>query len=51
VHAHADQKAERLAEALTRISGMGPAYIMDISPVIGINSGPGSVAVSMMLET
>ncbi|MBN1333166.1 MAG: DegV family EDD domain-containing protein, partial [Synergistales bacterium] len=36
VHAHAEEKAERLAEALTRISGMGPAYLMDISPVIGI---------------
>ena len=50
VHAHDMDKAERLAESLTRISGMEPAYLMDISPVIGINSGPGSVAVSMILE-
>jgi len=50
VHARANDRAQRLAEELSRISGADPAYVMEISPVIGLNSGPGSVAVSMILE-
>lgn len=50
VHADAPEKAEKLAEELSRRSGLQPAYITEISPVIGIHSGPGSVAVSMIVE-
>ena len=49
-HADAQEKADRLAGELAEIAGTPPAYIMEISPVIGINSGPGSIAVSMILE-
>jgi len=50
VHANADQKALELAERLSDSCGKDPAYLMEISPVIGINSGPGSVAVSVIHE-
>lgn len=50
VHAGAPDKAEKLAGELTDRSGMAPAYVMEVSPVLGINSGPGTVAVSMILE-
>lgn len=50
VHADAREKAEHLAAELAEFAGGPPAYIMEISPVIGINSGPGSIAVSMILE-
>ncbi|MGC9372024.1 MAG: DegV family protein [Thermovirgaceae bacterium] len=50
VHAAAPEKAEKLAEELSSRSGLQPAYITEISPVIGIHSGPGSVAVSLILE-
>ncbi len=50
VHAHAREGAEDLAERLKEIIKQDPEYIMDISTVIGINSGPGSIAVSMILQ-
>ncbi len=50
VHAGAPEKARHFARELQSRSGMKPAYVMEISPVIGINSGPGSVGVSMILE-
>ncbi len=50
VHADAPEKGEKLVEELARRSGLQPAYITDISPVIGIHSGPGSVAVSLIVE-
>jgi hypothetical protein len=50
VHADAREKAEHLAAELAEFAGGPPAYIMEIAPVIGINSGPGSIAVSMILE-
>lgn len=50
VHAGAPERAEQFARELHSRSGMEPAYVMDISPVIGINAGPGSVGVSMILE-
>lgn len=50
VHANAPEKAAKLADDLIRRSGAQPAYITGISPLIGIHSGPGSVAVSLVLE-
>jgi fatty acid-binding protein DegV len=35
---------------MEKVFGKKPAYTMDISPVIGLNAGVGTVAVSFLLE-
>lgn len=45
VHAGAESEAAEFAEKLLELTGKRVEYIMEISPVIGINSGPGSLAV------
>lgn len=50
VHAHVPDAAAAWAEDLTVLLGEEPAYVMDISPVIGLNAGIGSVAVGLMIE-
>lgn len=45
VHAGAEAEAAEFAEKLFELTGKRVEYIMEISPVIGINSGPGSLAV------
>ncbi len=45
VHAGAEAEAAEFAEKLFGLTGKRVEYIMEISPVIGINSGPGSLAV------
>lgn len=45
VHAGAEKEANKLAHQLCVITGRETEYIAEISPVIGINSGPGSLAV------
>lgn len=50
VHADAPDKAEELASDLARICGADPEYLMEISPVIGINAGPDSVGFAMILN-
>jgi DegV family protein with EDD domain len=49
VHAGAAPRAEKLAGELRNLAGIEPAYVMEISPVIGINTGPGSIGVSLTL--
>lgn len=50
LHADAEETAGELAEELEGICGKAPEYTMEISPVIGINTGPGSAGFAMMLE-
>jgi DegV family protein with EDD domain len=50
VHAGAREKAGELAERLGGLLGMKPAYVMEISPVISANSGPGALSVVTMRE-
>jgi DegV family protein with EDD domain len=45
VHAGALEEAELMARELEEATGMKSEFIMEISPVIGLNSGPGSIAV------
>lgn len=51
VHAHAPEAARRWAGQLAERLGREPSYIMDISPVIGLNSGVGSLAVGVLTES
>ncbi len=51
LHADAEETAGELAAELEGICGKAPEYTMEISPVIGINTGPGSAGFAMILES
>ena len=46
VHANAEGRAREYAERFEKIIGKKPAYIMDISTIIAMNAGLGTVAIS-----
>ena len=50
VHAHSPASAEAAASGMRETVGRDPAYVMDISPVLGAHSGIGSVAVGILME-
>ena len=50
VHADAEARALQYAAALTAITGKTPAYIMPLSPVVGVHNGVGAVAVGVSYE-
>jgi uncharacterized protein len=50
LHAHNGEDALAYAAEAEKVFGQKPAYIMDISPVIGLHAGVGAVAVSFLLE-
>lgn len=50
LHAHNPEDAHAYALETETIFGKKPAFVMDISPVIGLNAGVGAVAVSFLLE-
>lgn len=50
VHAGEPEKAERLASRVRAMSGMEPRFIMEITPVVSLNSGPGALCVVTMGE-
>lgn len=50
VHARALEKAKELSLKLTESLGKAPAYITEISPIVGLNAGIGAVAVSFISQ-
>jgi DegV family protein with EDD domain len=50
VHAGAPEAARQLAARLRDITGMDPLYVMEISPVVSLNAGPGALSVVTMRE-
>ncbi|MDD8026696.1 MAG: DegV family protein [Acidobacteriota bacterium] len=50
VHAKNPERAEIYGAKLTGLLGRPPAYIMDVSPVIGVHCGVGAVAVALLME-
>ncbi len=50
LHAHNPEDAGAYALETEAIFGKKPAYVMEISPVIGLNAGVGAVAVSFLME-
>jgi DegV family protein with EDD domain len=50
LHAHDPQAAAWMAEKVAEVIGKPPDYTIDISPVVGLNAGPGAVAISFLLQ-
>jgi len=50
VHAHNPYRALHYAEELGPVLARKPAFIMDISPVIGVHNGVGVVGICLMFE-
>lgn len=50
VHLNALEEARQAAAEMEMRTGMPPAYVMEISPVLGTHSGPGSVAIGVLCE-
>ena len=50
VHAHNMPEALNYAADMEKIIGKPPAYIQDISPVIGVHAGWGTVAIGLLPE-
>jgi hypothetical protein len=50
LHAQNEEAASWYADKMQKLSGEVPTSIVNISPAIGINAGPGAVAVAVMQE-
>lgn len=50
VHARNRDRAEEYSLRLKERLGLDPAFIIDISPVIGVHNGIGAVGIAMMME-
>lgn len=50
VHAQNPGRAGEYAEKLAEIIGKEPAYIVEVSPVIGVHNGIGVVGIAFMFE-
>lgn len=50
LHAHNPEEAEKAEKKMIEISGKKPISVVDISPVIGMHAGIGTVAVSLLYE-
>lgn len=50
VHADAQDRAEDYAVKLQSITGKAPAYIMPLSPVVGVHNGTGTVGIGVSYE-
>jgi len=48
VHAQNRERAEMYAEKMKECIHQDPAYIVDISPVIGVHKGIGAVGIALM---
>jgi len=50
LHAHNLSGAQIYSEKMFRLTGKKPVSVVDISPVIGMNAGSGTIAVSLLFE-
>jgi uncharacterized protein len=50
MHAYNEKKAIWFASELERITNKKPVAILNISPVIGVHAGPGTIALAIMLD-
>ena len=50
LHANNDAIAQKYGERLHHLTGQAPIDVINISPVIGMNAGEGSVAVALQFE-
>lgn len=50
VHADAQERADKYATALTALTGKKPAYIMPLSPVVGVHNGIGAIGIGVSYD-
>ncbi len=50
VHAAAPERAAEYAERLSRLTGKKPAYITELTPVVGVHNGPGTVGIGVCYD-
>lgn len=50
VHALAEDRAQEYGRKLTKLIGKSPAYIMPLSPVVGVHNGIGAVGIGVMYD-
>ncbi len=50
VHAQNRGRADEYASRLTQIIGFPPAYVQEITPVIGVHAGPGTIGITVLFE-
>jgi uncharacterized protein len=50
VHADAEERALKYGEALTALTGKKPAYIIPLSPVVGVHNGVGTVGIGVSYD-
>lgn len=50
VHADAETRARMYARMLEKLTGRPPAYIMPLSPVVGVHNGIGAVAIGVSYD-
>ncbi len=50
LHAHCETDARWMADQMVEVTGRDPLAVLDISPVIGVHAGPGSLAVAFMVK-
>lgn len=50
LHAHNESGAKNYSDKMKMLTGKDPISVVDISPVIGMNAGVGTTAVSIMFE-
>lgn len=50
VHAQSPDRASLYAERMEALIGLAPAFIMDLSPVVGVHNGIGAIGICLMFE-
>ena len=50
LHAHNETGADIFTQQMLKLTGKYPVSVVDISPVIGMNAGNGTIAVSLLFE-
>ena len=48
VHANAKERASQYEKLYTELTGQAPLYVMDISTVVAMNAGIGTVAIAYL---
>ena len=51
VHGNSENKAKEYKESFTSLLGQEPEYITEISPIIALNAGQGSVAIALITKS
>jgi len=49
-HVHNQATADWYAQQMETLTGMKPRFINDVSPVLGVNGGPGTTVVSILMQ-